>query len=326
MAICSIPKPRFFFRLRRTLSILLLGLVPALTAGCDSSRSDGAKSTLKVAVSILPQADFVERIGGPHVEACVLVGPGQSPATYDPTPGQLIELSQANLLFRIGVAFEDRLLKKLTTTHPDLEIVDTRQGITLRHIEKTDHVHEEQHYCGDHDPHVWLDPMLVKVQSRTICDALVRLNPAHATEYERNLAVFHSELDDVHARISELLAPLKGKEFFVFHPAFGYFADAYGLKQVAVENGGKEPSPKQLVSLIERARKSGVRLVFVQKQFTSSSAEAVAEAIGGRVVTVDPLARNYLDNLEALALAVAKSFQRQPISQVAKQDNRKSKP
>ncbi|MCG8407014.1 MAG: zinc ABC transporter substrate-binding protein [Phycisphaerales bacterium] len=305
---------------------VLLGVVIGTGTGCEPSPSETSKATLKVAVSILPQAYFVERIGGPHVEPHVLVGPGQSHGTYDPTPGQLIELSRCSLFFRIGVAIEDRLLKKLAETHPKLEIVDTREGIKLRHMAGETHAHDDHGCTGTHDPHIWLDPMLVKVQTQTICEALKRADPNHADDYDRNLSAFHADLDNVHRRISELLAPLTGKEFFVFHPAFGYFADAYGLTQVAIETAGKEAGPRQLVRLIDHAQKTGVRLIFVQKQFASNSAKAVAEAIGGSVVPIDPLERHYLRNLEDLAAEIARSLERQPsLSQVANRDKRKLK-
>ena len=142
-----------------------------------------------------------------------------------------------------------------------------------------------------------MNPRLVKRQARTICRELCRLAPVHREAFESNCAVFESDLDRVDARIAETLAPLRGREFYVFHPAFGYFADAYGLKQVAVETGGKQPTAKQLQALIEQARSADVKLIFVQPQFTKQSAEVVARAIGGAVVPLDPLAENYLENL-----------------------------
>ena len=214
-------------------------------------------------VSILPQAYFVERIGTPHVDIEVLVGPSQSPATYEPTPKQMAKLARSQVYFRIGVPFEKTLVAKISTTFKDIMIVDTRKGVELRFFRGA-HSHGSQAA----DPHIWLDPKRVKIQASTISNALSRIDPDHTAEYERNLRTFHADLDRVDAKIVNILAPLRGKEFFVFHPSFGYFADSYGLKQVALQIEGKEPSAKQLASLIEKGRKYGVKVIFVQAQFT----------------------------------------------------------
>jgi len=295
--------------------ILLLVFSTLIVSGCDASSSPPGNTppALEVAVSILPQADFLRRIGGPHVRTIVLVGPGQSPATFDPTLKQMARLARARLYFRIGVAFEQRLVPKIRRTYPGLRIIDTRRGIALRPMDQVGgnqrSAHQHDH-LGTPDPHVWLNPRLVAIQARTICDALKTADPVNADDYERNCRVFQADLRAVDARIADLLAPLRGRAFFVFHPAFGYFADAYGLRQVAIETGGKRPTARQLAALIARARRERVRLIFVQKQFAASSAKAVADAIGGAVVQVDPLAGDYLDNLWHIANEIAKALNR----------------
>ncbi len=296
-------------------AVLFAGVLTA----CDKAPQPSEPGRLlKIAVSIPPQAACVERIGGEHVAVSVLVGPGQSPATYDPTPRQLSEMASASLYFRIGVAFEERFAEVLTSTCPKLRIIDTRRGVTLRRIEgachhDADEAHAHHAHGSGDDPHIWLDPRLVKVQARTICEALVAADPSHAAEFERNLAALLADLDQVHARITQRLASFKGRAFFVFHPAFGYFADAYGLEQVAVELGGKSPSARQLVALTERAKTSGATCVFVQKQFAAASAQAVADAIGGDVVTLDPLARDVLTNLDEMAARIAGAWGTPPV-------------
>jgi zinc transport system substrate-binding protein len=262
-----------------------------------------------VTVAIPPQAYFVERICGKRVSIQVLVEPGQSPHTFEPTPKQMAELAKSRLYFKIGLPFEERLLSKIGETFKNVTVVDTREGIKLRTMEEWELGGEEeggaQHHdedrAGTPDPHIWLSPKLVKVQAQTICGAISKTDPANAAEYARNLKAFEADL-----------APLRGKEFFVFHPAFGYFGDAYGLKQIAVETGGKQPGPRQLAELIERARKSGVKLILVQRQFSTVSAQAVAEAIGGAVVPTDTLARDYLANLEDLETKIKSALENRP--------------
>ncbi len=252
---------------------------------------------IKTFVSILPQACFVERIGGPYVEVGVLVGPGQSPATYEPTPKQMAKLARSRLYFRIGTPFEKAFIPKISDTYKNLKVIDTRKGIKLRYFKRSRDSQAP-------DPHIWLDPKLVKIQAENICNALVYSDPAHTAEYKGNLQVFQADLDRVDAKIATTLAPLKGSKFYVFHPAFGYFGDSFGLTQVAVEIEGKSPSAKQLVDLIKRAKKDNVKVIFVQPQFAEKNARVVAEAIGGAVVPMNPLARNYLKNLEHMAAAI----------------------
>jgi zinc transport system substrate-binding protein len=256
-------------------------------------------------------ADFVERVGGDRVIVEVLVPPGQSPATYEPSPKQMARLAEAPVYFRVGSPFEESFASKLASTHPDLQVVDLREGVTLRRM--AEH-HEHGEGC-DHgqkgaDPHVWLDPLRVKILAETVGSALARLAPEHEAEFRRNLARFHEDLDGLHGRIERILLPLKGREIFVFHPAYGYFTDRYGLIQVAVEMGGKEPGPRRLATLIERARERGVKVIFVQPQFSRKSAQAIADAVGGAVVPLDPLARDCLSNLETMATVVEKALAR----------------
>jgi len=278
--------------------------------------ADAPPEKLTVAVSILPQAHFVERVGGERVRVIVLVGPGQSPHAYEPTPKQVAELAGARAYFTIGVEFERGILPRLRSSFPKLRIVDTRAGVPLRTMTgaetsaECDHGHDHGHHDhqGTPDPHIWLSPRLVRIQAQTIADALADLDPPGAETYRRNLAAFQADMDRLHDRLETALAGLKGREVFVFHPAFGYFLDEFGLRQIPVEIEGKEPTARQLATVIERAKAAGVRVIFVQPQFSRKSAEAVAEAIGGVVVPLDPLARDFTANLEDIAAKIQAKF------------------
>jgi zinc transport system substrate-binding protein len=257
----------------------------------------------------------VERVGGKYVDVSVLLSPGQSPATYEPTAKQMVKLARSRAYFRIGVPFEEQVVGKLAATIKDPQMVDLREGIELRPEDvHCSHTHEgattpnsdHHHHHAEHDPHVWMNPRLVKILAETICAALCRLDPEHRDDYEANRDSFSAELDRVDAEISAALTPLRGKEFYVFHPAFGYFADAYGLKQVAIEAGGRQPTAKLLTALIERAKGAGVRLIIVQPQFDTRNAETVAKHIGGAVVPLDPLTEDYVANLLHVASTLKK--------------------
>jgi len=287
-------------RLRMTILIALLVTAGFSAGACGESQSHGTPA-INAFVSILPQAYFVERVGGDYVHVSVLVGPGQSPATYEPTPKQLAGLSDANVFFTIGVPFETRLLEKLTHLLPDLNIVPTQQGIPLRYFRPDEASADHDHKRGAPDPHIWLDPELVKIQATTICDALKRIDPDHAAAYDANLQSFRHDLDSLNTAIAKLLAPIKGSSFYVFHPSYGYFADRYGLIQVAIESEGKEPGARHLVTLIAIAKAAKIEAIFVQPQFAETMAEAIAREVDVPVVQLDPLARDYLTNLMDMA-------------------------
>jgi len=277
----------------------------------------GTQATLAAVVSIPPQAYLVERVGGGLVSVQVLVAPGQSPHTYEATPSQMAALERADVYFSIGVPFEKALLRKIGRSMPGLNVVDTRQGIRLRAIEAPSHGAVEAHgdageAQGAPDPHFWLDPRLAKTQARTMRDALARLDPSHRAVYDRNLAALEGDLDRVHSEIAARLAPVQGREMVVLHPAYGYFAAAYGLKQVALEVEGKEPSARQLAQTIERIRQARVRAVFVQPESSTATAEAIADEIGCEVVRLDPLARDYTGNLREMAEKVRASLMGPP--------------
>ena len=282
---------------------------------------------LKVFVSIVPQKYFVEKIGGDLVEINLMVQPGASPTTYEPKPRQMVSLAGTDIYFAIGVPFEATWLGKIATTNPDLLVVRTESGIEKiamkphhhheeggqrhgetgeHHYEKQGHQHQKGDVEGHHhaikDPHVWLSPPLVMIQARNILQAFLAVDPAHQSVYEENYKSFINELVVLDL---ELRAVFAGKsedsEFIVFHPAWGYFARAYGLEQVPVEIEGKEPKPAELQYLIQYAKKRGIKVIFVQPQFSHQAARAIAKAIGGQIVFVDPLAPDWGTNLRQVA-------------------------
>lgn len=288
------------------ISTIMVTVMASYTNGHDAIANEDDK--IQAFVSILPQAYFVERIAGDHAEITVLVGPGQSPATYDPTPHEIAHLSDADVFFKIGVPFEKRLLEKAIKIIPDLYIVDTRKGVTLRSIEEHDHHPEHHSHADGDDPHIWLNPLMVKIQAATICKELKRLRPDLADLFDSNLAEFHDDLDKLDSHMEELMAPYAGRRFYAFHPSYGYFADRYGLKQVAVEIAGKGPGARQLADLIQHAHDDNIRVIFIQAQFATATAEAIAHEIDGEAVTLDPLSRDYLVSMEDMAEKIAEAL------------------
>lgn len=279
-----------------TFSILCAVLL-SLAAGA------AAAERLAVFVSIQPQKYFVETIGADRVQVTVMVPPGASPATYEPKPRQMVALSKARLYFAVGVPFEAAWLPKITAANPAMTVVHTEQGIVK--LPLPEHADEpgtsETGDSGRHarvpDPHVWLDPSLVRIQADHILAALERSDPQHRQTYVRGHRDLCAQIDAVDRELAALFRDRAGMAFMVFHPSWGYFAHAYGLRQIAIEAGGKEPKPAHLQRLIAEARRLEVRVIFVQPQFSQRSAQAIARAIGAQVVTADPLALDWADNL-----------------------------
>ncbi|MBT8764490.1 zinc ABC transporter substrate-binding protein [Desulfohalobiaceae bacterium Ax17] len=279
-----------------------------------------AQKTL-VFVSILPQKYFVHKIGGDLVDVQVMVMPGASPATYEPRPKQMVMLRQARAYFAIGVPFERVWLKKFAGLNPKLLIVHTDAGIEKRHMEQIEGIlnsvsdnhqeHRVEHHhdrTGMKDPHIWLSPRLVKIQAENIFKGLVAVDPIHSAEYKRNFNRFCKSIEELEKKIKEILEPskLNSRKFMVFHPSWGYFARDFGLKQVPIEVEGREPGVRVLQKLVQLAKREGIKVVFVQKQFSAKSAQVIAKAVGGQVVSLDPLAYDWEDNL----LRVAKVLRR----------------
>ncbi len=291
------------------LSILVIATTVTSFAGKASAKP------LAVFVSILPQKTIVEQIGGKLVSVQVMVPPGAGPATYEPKPSQMARLSRTSIYFSVGVPFEKAWLPKIGGANPKMEIVPTDQDIPKLPMARHEHEgHEEDHHDHGHeeahtlDPHVWLSPGLIKMMARNIQVALIRQLPDHRDQLKTNLTTFENELDHVDQQIRQLLTPLKGRHFMTFHPSWGYFAHTYGLTQIPVEVEGKEPKPAQLKDIIRNAEKLNIKAIFVQPQFSTRTARIIADMIGGRLITADPLAPDLLDNLLRQARALEKAL------------------
>jgi zinc transport system substrate-binding protein len=297
-----LPSKEYLMKRIATLFTFLILLI-----ACGPAATDAEELPLRIFVSILPQSYFVERIGGEQVHVEVLVEPGKSPHTFEPIPGQMMALSTADFYFGIGFPFEQRILKKVQGSNPGFKLIYTDKGITRRQLDTphTDEHHRERkadrHEKGLPDPHIWLSPPEIRIQVDTIYGALIMADPAHKNIYKANRDQFMKELDEIHSVLLKLFEPYRGRSFFVFHPAFGYFADTYGIVQVPIEIEGKSPAPRQIELLIEEAKEQNVSVIFVSPQFDTKSADVIAKAIGGVVVPIDPLEKNVLKNLEDVA-------------------------
>ncbi len=251
---------------------------------------------ITVVVSILPYADFVEKVGGGRFDVKVMIPPGASPATYEPTPRQMTDLEAARLYIKVGahLPFEDAWLDRILSPAKNITVVDASEGISII----------------DRDPHIWLSPRLVKRQVSNICRGLVSVDPDNTVYYERNRDVYLAELDALDREIREELSGLSDRRFMIFHPSFGYYAADYDLEQIPIEHEGKEPGPRDLAGLIDEARSKNIRVIFAAPQFRTKDAEVIADSIGGSVVLVDPLALDCAANLRRVTESLRQTMER----------------
>jgi zinc transport system substrate-binding protein len=252
-----------------------------------------------VLVSIAPYKFFVEKIGKDTVNTLLFVPPGASPHTYEPTAKKVMEFANADLWFQMGEPFERQAERGLIANKPNLKIVDLREGIPL--------ICSGPGVCSHNsgDPHVWLSPKLAKIQSQIIAKHLIDLVPNQKEMIQNNLKNLLSELDQLDKEIQSTMQGVKKKTFLVSHPAYAYFAKDYGLTQLNIEQEGREPSPKKVYEIVQEAKAKGIRTVFAQTQHSIKGAERIAAELGGKVVLLDPLSENYIENLRQIASKVA---------------------
>jgi zinc transport system substrate-binding protein len=262
--------------------LLLLALLLAATP-----------ATARVAVSILPLQSWAQELTGEEVQ--VLVGPGQSPALFEPTGRQLAALADADIFFAIGVPFEKALLPRLQRMFPGMEIVRLGNGIERMAWPEVEGHGAHQH---DDDPHVWLDPAHAASLIAEMEEALVRIAPAQAEAIRERSAAMQRRFRDLDLRLREQLRPLEGQTLLAYHPALGYYAAAYGLKQAAVESGGTEPGARHLTALASRLQHQSLRVLVIEPQFAPHRARSVAGSLGLEVIVFDPLATDLVSELE----------------------------
>jgi zinc transport system substrate-binding protein len=277
----------------------IFAFITLLFTQCNSSNKTANNES--ITVSILPQKYFVEQIIGNAIPINVMLPPGASPADYEPTPKQIKDLSSSSIYFFIGhLGFEKSWMKKFSQTANTVNYISCSKGLDLL---RGDAEHEELHHEKDQhgtDPHIWTSPENVKIISRTICTTLVEKYPSKAKEFESNLARFIAKIDTLDNTIRTTLTDSTNNAFMIFHPALGYFARDYHLEQYAIEFEGKSPSPAHMKAMIDLARRKKISTIFVQSQFETSKAEAVAKEINAQVVSIDPLSEDWLTEMHLL--------------------------
>ena len=276
--------------------VLALVLAMALTASAISCGPEkGETGKIGVVVTLVPVGDFVENVGGDKVDVTVMVPPGASPHTYEPIPSQMVAVSQAGVYVKVGsgVEFELEWMGEVIEANPDMLVVDSSVDVEL---------------MGS-DPHIWNSPVNAKIMVENICNGLAKVDPDNASFYAKNRDDYLKELGILDGYIHCKLDGFTNRNFMIYHPSFGYFASEYDLTQLAVEHGGKEPTPQVIQDCIDKARQYDLDYMFVAPQFATDDCETIAGEIGGQTAPMDPLAENYIANMGRIADALALEFE-----------------
>lgn len=261
-----------------------------------------------VIVSVAPHKFFVEQIAKDSVTVRVMVPASATPHSYEPPPKQILEASRADIWFRIGEGFEKKAIEAIEAHRKDFVVVDLRKGLSLilahcdPHGDPYSNHHGDKCCCADGaDLHIWLSLRLAQIQADTIAEALSQRYPEKAAFFAENLKAFKRTLIALDSDFKGLLAPVKGKTLLVSHPAYAYFCRDYDLYQMSLESEGKEPTPRTMTALIDKARALHIRTIFTQAQYGVKGAKLVAELLGARVVSLDPYSEDYLSSMKEIA-------------------------
>ena len=286
--------------------IYCIALLGVILAGCAEEPGTPKETCY---VSILPIRYIVQEIVGPDLNIEVLVPPGASPETFEPTPKQFVKLQQAPLIFNVGlIDFETTLLAKIQNP---VKIVDLSRGIQLiegtcahgkskgrsdKGMDRPEHDHGHDHGV---DPHVWTSPKALKIMAENAFTAIREQYP-DSVKYRDNFEHLIQKIDELDARTRQKIELSGVKYFIVYHPALTYYARDYGIRQVAIETDGKEPSARQLAGIIRNARKDKVRKIFYQNQFPKSVVEVIAQDMEAEYIEIDPLDEQVLENIDRI--------------------------
>ena len=272
-------------------------LLPILTLficfACGNTAQKSEKAI--ITVTLEPLRYFTEAIAGENYQVVSMVPKGSSPESYDPTPQQLVNLSKSQAYFRIGhIGFEQAWMKKLEANCPDMKIYDTSKGIDL--IRDKGHWHGNHFHEGGVEPHIWNSTQNALIIADNIYQALCELDSTHQADYKNRLDRLKQSIQQTDAETRKLLENADST-FLIYHPALSYFARDYGLKQISIEEGGKEPSPAQLKKLIETCRNENVHTIFVQQEFDQRNAQLIAHELGIDIVSINPLSYDWTEEM-----------------------------
>ncbi|MHB1152681.1 MAG: metal ABC transporter solute-binding protein, Zn/Mn family [Eubacteriales bacterium] len=285
--------------LKNIISVTLMLVILSLSGCGENDSVDMTISKPIIAVTIIPQKTFVEAVCGELAEVIALIPPGHSPENYEPAPAAIEKISDAALYFTVGVQAEKA---GILGDFGDIKIISLEEEVAAVYPERT-------FGPGERDPHIWLSPKRVKIMIEIILRELITLDPANQITYENNAAAYISQLNELDEQINSALEGVKNKKFIVYHPAFGYIADDYGLIMYSLEEEGKEATARHLQDMIDLAKNENIKAIFYQEEIDSRQSAAFAEEIGGKTIQLSPLDADYISNLKNMAKILAEVLQ-----------------
>lgn len=305
--------------MKKTIFLVLSIIMLSTFVGCNilSAEQGNNDSKITVVVSIVPEATFVEAVAGDLVEVVIVIPPGNSPANYQPTTMEMQALSDADLYFVMQVPTEEaNILPNIFDFNENIVLVNLRDAVSeeypLRYMESHEDEHIEEHEKNENvehddehtdtiDPHIWLSPKRVIIMVQTIADELSKLDEENASVYQANAKEYIENLVLVDKEIKGIVDRMENKAFMIYHGAYGYFADDYGLEMISLEADGKSATAVKMQEVIEYAKEKGITSIFYQEEFDDRQAETIAEEIGGMVKKATPLSKDYIQGLRDFA-------------------------
>ena len=282
----------------KKIAILLItfSVVVAFTLVIDRfiiKKDDGLDENKKmiVAVSIEPQRNFVENIVGDLFEVVTIIPPGYSPENYEPSPKEIQKINDAKIYFSIGVPTEKQNI--LPNINNNTQIVHLEEVVKNKYKDL-------QMPSGGRDPHIWLSPKRVIVMVEEITKQLCDISPENEELFIKNSKEYIQKLEKLDINLKSTFDRLENKKIIVYHPAFGYLADEYGIQMYSLEHDGKEATVEHLTQMIDLAKKENIKIIFYQQEIDSSQSQAFAEEIKGKSIMLSPLAYNYIENFEQM--------------------------
>ena len=283
------------FKNKYILFFIIIILITAVLPTVDSVEA----KKVTTAVTIVPQKQFVKAVAGENSEVTVMIPPGYSPGNYAPRPSELTKFSDADIYFSMGVPADiQNILPKAKQFNQNIKIVKLADKVAQEYDNRI-------FPNGSRDPHIWLSPKRVISIVEIIRDELIELNPEKEQLYKENTVDYIDKIKETDQKVENILNKKENNYMLVYHPSFGYFADEYNLKMVAVEEGGKEATAKHLQEIIDFAKENNIDKIFHQAEIDSRQTQALAEEIGAELVKLDPLAEDYLNNLIEMAKKIA---------------------
>lgn len=282
--------------------LIYFSLTPHNLSNVNSNNS----SKIVIAASVLPQKEFIEKVGGDKVQVVIMVPPGADPHTYEPKASQLQQISHAQMYVQVGsgIEFEMVWMDKIKSLNRNIVIINNSEGINLIANPENENNQPDNSEESESDPHVWVSPKNAEIMVENIYDGMVKIDPKNKEYYFINKENYLKQLRQLDKNITNELYSKKSSKLVVYHPSWGYFCRDYNLNQIAIEKNGKDPTPREMMSLVNQIKKDNIKWIFVSPQYNARSAEVIASETGSKIVYINELDPDYINNINKLANAL----------------------